>query len=58
MEASQTVLPFKLSTTDESLTAHCGLDLSRTDASRPGGAQGGSVDHEKNLSDKLNASGA
>ena len=57
MEASQTVLPFKLSTTDESLTARCGLDLSRTDASRPGGAQGGSVDHEKNLSDKLNASG-
>jgi hypothetical protein len=32
-------------------------DLSRPDASHPGGAQGGSVDHEKNLSDKLDASG-
>ena len=34
-------------------------DLSRPDASRPGGTQGGSVvdDHEKKLSDKLDASG-
>jgi hypothetical protein len=33
-------------------------DLSRPDASRPGGTQGGVVDrHEKNLSDKLDASG-
>jgi hypothetical protein len=33
-------------------------DLSRPDASRPGGTQGGSVvDPEKNLSDKLDASG-
>jgi hypothetical protein len=32
-------------------------DLSRPDASPPGGAQGGSGDHENNLSDKLNASG-
>jgi hypothetical protein len=34
-------------------------DLSRPDASRHGGAQGGSVvdDHEKNLSNKLDASG-
>src|ERR1700730_14257949 len=34
-------------------------DLSRPDASRPGRVQGGSVaeDHEKNLSDKLDASG-
>jgi hypothetical protein len=34
-------------------------DLSRPDASRRGGAQGGSIgdDHEKNLSDKLDASG-
>jgi hypothetical protein len=33
-------------------------DLSRPDASRAGGTQGGVVDkHEKNLSDKLDASG-
>ena len=34
-------------------------DLSRPDASRRGGAQGGSAvdDHEKNLSNKLDASG-
>jgi hypothetical protein len=34
-------------------------DLSRPDASRHGGAQGGSVvdDHDKNLSNKLDASG-
>ena len=34
-------------------------DLSRPDARRPGRVQGGSVaeDHEKNLSDKLDASG-
>jgi len=32
-------------------------DLSRPDASPRGGAQGGRVDHEKTLSDKLDASG-
>ena len=58
MEASQTVLPFKLSTTDEWLTAHCGLDLSRTDGSRPGGAQGGSAVGGKRIRAKTSPAGS
>jgi hypothetical protein len=58
MEASQTVLPFKLSTTDEWLTAHRGLDLSRTDGSRPGGAQGGSAVGGKRIRAKTSPAGS